>query len=100
MLDHAVEASCAVSASTAVTTCPTSRATARTARRFTSTAACRNTSPAAADRCPTSRYLVLHESVEKVLIDELKLHYQHAHQIATQAEEAAGAGGQGIVEDI
>src|SRR3569623_1995071 len=37
----------------------------------------------------TSRYLVLHETVEKVLIDELKLHYQHAHQIATQAEEAA-----------
>ena len=37
----------------------------------------------------TSRYLVLHESVEKVLIDELSLHYQHAHQIATQAEEAA-----------
>lgn len=37
----------------------------------------------------TSRYLVLHESVEKVLIDELNLHYQHAHQIATQAEEAA-----------
>lgn len=37
----------------------------------------------------TSRYLVLHESVEKVLIDQLNLHYQHAHQIATQAEEAA-----------
>src|SRR3569832_2146546 len=37
----------------------------------------------------TSRYLVLHETVEKVLIDELKLHYLHAHHIATQAEEAA-----------
>lgn len=37
----------------------------------------------------TSRYLVLHETVEKVLIDELNLHYQYAHQIATQAEEAA-----------
>src|SRR3569832_125455 len=35
------------------------------------------------------RYLVLHEAVEKTLIDELHLHYQHAHQIATRAEEAA-----------
>ena len=35
------------------------------------------------------RYLILHESVEKTLIDELSLHYQHAHQIATRAEEAA-----------
>lgn len=35
------------------------------------------------------RYLVLHEAVEKTLIDELNLHYQHAHQIATRAEEAA-----------
>jgi hypothetical protein len=35
------------------------------------------------------RYLILHESVEKTLIDELQLHYQHAHQIATRAEEAA-----------
>ncbi|MDA8389761.1 MAG: hypothetical protein M0Z76_03340 [Gammaproteobacteria bacterium] len=35
------------------------------------------------------RYLILHESVEKCLIDELDLHYLHAHQIATRAEEAA-----------
>ena len=35
------------------------------------------------------RYLMLHEAVEKTLIDELHLHYQHAHQIATRAEEAA-----------
>jgi hypothetical protein len=35
------------------------------------------------------RYLVLHEAVEKTLLDELGLHYQHAHQIATRAEEAA-----------
>ncbi len=35
------------------------------------------------------RYLILHESVEKTLIDELDLHYLHAHQIATRAEEAA-----------
>jgi len=35
------------------------------------------------------RYLLLHEEVEKTLIDQLKLHYQHAHQIATRAEEAA-----------
>jgi hypothetical protein len=37
----------------------------------------------------TDRYLVLHEAVEKTLIDQLGLHYQHAHQIATRAEEAA-----------
>ena len=35
------------------------------------------------------RYLILHETVEKTLIDELNLHYLHAHQIATRAEEAA-----------
>jgi hypothetical protein len=35
------------------------------------------------------RYLLLHEEVEKTLIDQLNLHYQHAHQIATRAEEAA-----------
>jgi hypothetical protein len=35
------------------------------------------------------RYLLLHEEVEKTLIDQLDLHYQHAHQIATRAEEAA-----------
>ncbi len=35
------------------------------------------------------RYLLLHEEVEKALIDHLDLHYQHAHQIATRAEEAA-----------
>jgi hypothetical protein len=35
------------------------------------------------------RYLILHEAVEKSLIDQLHLHYQHAHQIATRAEEAA-----------
>ncbi|MHB8745502.1 MAG: hypothetical protein ACYC7I_03095 [Gammaproteobacteria bacterium] len=35
------------------------------------------------------RYLIMHEAVEKTLIDQLNLHYQHAHQIATRAEEAA-----------
>ncbi len=35
------------------------------------------------------RYLILHEIVEKSLIDEAALHYLHAHQIATRAEEAA-----------
>jgi hypothetical protein len=31
----------------------------------------------------------MHEEVEKTLIDQLGLHYLHAHQIATRAEEAA-----------
>ncbi len=35
------------------------------------------------------RYLILHEAVEKALIVELDLHYLHAHQIATRAEESA-----------
>lgn len=34
-------------------------------------------------------FLILHESVEKALLDELGLVYQHAHQIALRAEEAA-----------
>src|SRR5262249_14864552 len=37
----------------------------------------------------TDRYLILHEKVEKTLIDQLNLHYLHAHQIATCAEQAA-----------
>jgi hypothetical protein len=37
----------------------------------------------------TDRFLILHEEVEKALIDRLGLHYLHAHQIATRAEEAA-----------
>ena len=33
--------------------------------------------------------LILHEEVEKTLIDQLDRHYLHAHQIATRAEQAA-----------
>jgi hypothetical protein len=40
-------------------------------------------------RIEVDRFLVLHEAVEKSLLDELGLHYQHAHQIALRAEEAA-----------
>lgn len=35
------------------------------------------------------RFLVLHEAVEKTLLMQLGLHYQHAHQIALRAEQAA-----------
>jgi len=35
------------------------------------------------------RFLILHEATEKALIDTWNLHYQHAHQIALRAEEAA-----------
>jgi hypothetical protein len=35
------------------------------------------------------KFLVLHEAVEKAMIDSWGLHYQHAHQIALRAEEAA-----------
>ncbi len=37
----------------------------------------------------TDRFLILHEEVEKTLIDQLGLHYLHAHQIASRAEQAA-----------
>jgi hypothetical protein len=37
----------------------------------------------------TDRFLMLHEEIEKMLIDQLNLHYLHAHQIACRAEEAA-----------
>src|SRR5207237_998195 len=37
----------------------------------------------------TDRFLILHEDVEKTLIDQLGLHYLHAHRIATRAEQAA-----------
>lgn len=40
-------------------------------------------------RVDTDKYLMLHEAVEKSLIDQLGLHYQLAHQIALRAEEAA-----------
>jgi len=40
-------------------------------------------------RIYTDRFLILHESVEKAMIDQLRLKYQHAHQIALRTEEAA-----------
>ncbi len=40
-------------------------------------------------RVSIDRFLILHEAVEKALLDKLGLHYQHAHQIALRAEEAA-----------
>ena len=34
-------------------------------------------------------FVILHESVEKALVDQLALVYQHAHQIALRVEQAA-----------
>jgi hypothetical protein len=34
-------------------------------------------------------FLLIHEIVEKALLDELRLHYLHAHQIALRAERDA-----------
>jgi hypothetical protein len=34
-------------------------------------------------------FLLTHEIVEKALLDELRLHYLHAHQIAVPAERDA-----------
>jgi len=35
------------------------------------------------------RFLLTHEIVEKALLDELRFHYLHAHQIATRTERDA-----------
>lgn len=40
-------------------------------------------------RIKVDRFLILHEAVEKTLMDHLGLRYLHAHQIATRAEQAA-----------
>ena len=37
----------------------------------------------------TDRFVALHEIVEKALLDQLRLHYLHAHQIALRTEQAA-----------
>lgn len=40
----------------------------------------------------TDRFLIVHEAVEKSLIQLLGMHYLHAHQIALRAEQAAVRG--------
>ncbi len=35
------------------------------------------------------RYILIHECVEKCLMDELNMSYEHAHDIATSAERSA-----------
>jgi len=40
-------------------------------------------------RVMTDRFLVVHEAVEKSLIQLLGMHYLHAHQVALHAEQAA-----------
>lgn len=40
-------------------------------------------------RHPADPFVILHESVEKALVDQLGLVYQHAHQIALRVEQAA-----------
>lgn len=40
-------------------------------------------------RHEVDKFLILHEATEKAMIDSWGLHYQHAHQIALRAEEAA-----------
>jgi len=40
-------------------------------------------------RVDTDCFLILHEVFERALLDELGLHYLHAHQIALRSERAA-----------
>ena len=44
------------------------------------------------ERIETDCFLIVHEVVEKSLLDELGLHYVHAHQIAVRIEQAAVRG--------
>ena len=46
----------------------------------------------------TDRFLIVHEAVEKSLIQLLGMHYRHAHQIALHAEQAA-VRAEGIIWD-
>ena len=43
-------------------------------------------------------FLLTHEIVEKALLDELRLHYLHAHQLALRAERDAVKADQHVVE--
>ena len=54
---------------------------ARTARPFISTVTWRRRFRYDGQDINTDRHLILHEAVEKTLIDQLNLHYLHAHQI-------------------
>jgi hypothetical protein len=42
-----------------------------------------------AERADILPFVILHESVEKSIVDELGLIYQHAHQLAQRLEQAA-----------
>lgn len=45
--------------------------------------------PTTLDGVDVIQFLVLHEAIEKALLDQLQIHYQHAHQIALLAEREA-----------
>ena len=45
-------------------------------------------------------FLLTHEIVEKALLDELRLHYLHAHQIAVRAERDAVPGGESLLVGV
>ena len=45
-------------------------------------------------------FLLTHEIVEKALLDELRLHYLHAHQIATRVRTRRGQSGGRLVVGV
>jgi hypothetical protein len=65
------------------------RATAETVRQFSSTGICHEASRWLLKAVRVEPFLLTHEIVEKALLDELRLHYLHAHQIAVRAERDA-----------
>ncbi|MER9599802.1 hypothetical protein [Mesorhizobium sp. M0244] len=75
---------------------PTLLATAKMAGRFISIAICLALWIWKSAKVRLAPFLLTHEIVEKALLDELGLHYLHAHQIALRAErdavKAAGVG--------
>ena len=74
-------------------------ATASTAVPCSSTATCRCSFRYRGRVVHTDRFLIVHEVVEKALLDQLDLHYLHAHQVALRVEQAAArAAGIGWLE--
>jgi hypothetical protein len=58
-------------------------------RRFTSIATCRAPSGGGASTCASNRFWCATKSLKKALLDELRFHCLHTHQIASRIERDA-----------
>ena len=82
-MDRSTPWSARLESSTGTTTFHILPDIAATAKLSTSIGICRSGSHLGR-RINTDRFLILHEAVEKTLIDHLGLRYLYAHQIATR----------------